>query len=327
MSEKLISSINQFVKSWELEKTPEPLNLSALELKIHLEGDTWAGMVDKPVAKFLLDLDRKITEELAKAGIELPDNIHGMVALDVRAGSFDGRLEFSKEFYNIYVKLKPYVQIAIILALLTSVGVVYSPEIIAALDSSKMEEGRAKERLELVKIMGSIRDSDRELQQPIRGLVGTMSKDDVITLPAKPEKETKKTAIKQFAKGTRSQVQTFYVDHRYIVQDLSTRKPGEWVIGIKYGEVRFRAKLSITDAEIDTLLKSFQEAHARHSEISPDLQVTAEMSAKGVTAAQVIGMGPPRSGSISLGEALKKAGEPSKDAAPDDEDDDSGDFQ
>ena len=134
----------------------------------------------------------------------------------------------------------------------------------------------------------------------------TMAPADVIQMPGSANLVKKEQAKEGLSHDTRSRAKTFYIDHRYIVQELSTKKPGQWSITIKYGDQTFRAKLLLTEAEVSSLLQNFQEAHARGSEIAPDMQVTAEISARGVQAASVIALGSPRATATKLSDALKE---------------------
>lgn len=302
------SAIDDLLKAFAENAESFGMDLGALKLKVRLQGEKWSGLVDKPVAKFLLDLDRKLRDELEKVGIEIPETDHGLVALQVNEGSMEAVLKYSKEFKEMLLKMKPSVQIVLITAILAGFGMFYTPEIISKLNETKMEEARARERLELVRTVGEISKSQRELQTPVRNLVKTMGANDKISLPSVQGAVGKKDVQKHLVKAVaRSAAKTLYVDHRYIVQELSTKKPGEWQIGIFYGGLAFKAKLNITADQIEALLKNFQEAHARNSEIAPDLQVTADFSSAGIRNAQVVGIGAPRPQSVSLSKALEEA--------------------
>lgn len=107
-------------------------------------------------------------------------------------------------------------------------------------------------------------------------------------------------------KATRSEVTSYHIDFPYIVEELSTKKPGEWEIVLALGDTSFRAKMQITEKEISELLAKFHEAHKNGTDIAPDLQVTAEINDKGVRGAFVVGLGEPRERTVKLSDALAK---------------------
>ena len=48
------------------------LDLQDVKLRIYLDGPKWHGVVDKPVADFLIDLEKKLRLEFEKLEIKLP---------------------------------------------------------------------------------------------------------------------------------------------------------------------------------------------------------------------------------------------------------------
>src|SRR5687768_7325773 len=69
------------------------LDLSSLDFRIKLQGSKWKGVVDRPVAQFLLDVDKRVQTELARVGVPLPKSNHGVVALRIEEGSMEAFLE------------------------------------------------------------------------------------------------------------------------------------------------------------------------------------------------------------------------------------------
>lgn len=304
--EALSKSVRDIIADYLADPDNFQLDLSSLDLRIKMKGDRWGGVVDKPVAKFILDLDKRLHEELARVGVELPATKHGVLALRIEEGSLEAFLEYAKGIFAEIRKMKPAVQIMVLVTVLGVFGLVMAPDIIEQLNEAKLEEARGKERVELVKAVAAISENARELQQPMRGLLSNAAKDDEVFLPGSDTPMAVKEVKKTFVKATRSRYYTYQIDFPFVVQDLSFKKPGKWEIGLLFGETAFRAKLLITEEEISELLGKFQEAHKNGSVISPDLQVTAEINDKGVGPASVIGIGAPRSRSITLGEAFAK---------------------
>jgi hypothetical protein len=283
------------------------LDLRDLDLRIKLKGDRWGGVVDRPIAKFLLDLDKRLHSEMERVGLPLPKSDHGVVALRIEEGSMEAFLEYAKGYMQQFNKMNTRSQILLLIALLGALGIWMSPEIIEKLNAPKLATNASEERVELVKAVAALADNQREIQAPMRGLVNSMAPDDKLVLPGSAEEVTKKEVkASVLVKATRSKSYQYYIDFPFVVQELSTRKPGEWEIGLAFGETTFRAKMMVTEDEVSSILAAFQEAHAKGSEISPDLQVTAEINDKGVRAATVIGVGPKRKSAISLGEAVSK---------------------
>jgi len=292
------------------------LNLDELQLQIKLSGPSWHGVIEKPVAKFLIDLDAMLADEFKSQGIVLPETNHGLVALQVKEGSWDALLKYSKDAAAAFSSMTPGQQILVAVTVLAAVGIYKASDIIKALKSVQLkkaeqdaEEIRSKERVELVEAVGKIVVEQARLQAPIRSLVNKMDENDKIELPAQ-EKPLKKSEAKEtLAPRPRSSTSVYYIDHRYRIEELSTKDPENWQIGISYGDVSFRAALELDESEVQKLLKDFQEAHEAGSAIAPDLHVNAKISAKGVTSARVVGIGAPRQKAASLSNALKEAKE------------------
>lgn len=282
------------------------VDLDDLDLKIYMKGKNWGGIVDRPTASFLLQLDKRIERELMAVGVEVPKTHHGILALRIEEGSLDAVFQYSKGILNQWNKMTARSQILVVLTLVASLGIVNFKEIVEALNKPALQEAENRARIELVKAIGDIAKNTQDLQKPVKALVQTMEPADVIQMPGTADLVKKNEAKKSLVQQNRSKSATFYVDHRYIVQELSTKKPGQWMITIAYGSVAFRAKLMLTTEEINSLLRDFQDAHARGSEIAPDMQVTAEITARGVQSASVIALGSPRQNAMRLSEALKK---------------------
>ncbi|TDU64145.1 hypothetical protein EI77_04329 [Prosthecobacter fusiformis] len=295
------AQINNLIDTYLAGEQFEP-DISKLGLRIYIQGDSWAGVVDKPLAKFLLDLDKKLSDELAKLGIELPNTPHGLVALKVDDGSLDAVLQYAKGILQAVTKMKLRDQLFIYLTAATALGFVMGPEIIEKIQAAPIREIEAREKVQLIEAVGKVIEATRDLQQPARGLVNSMKENDRITLPGQTGALTKKEAKDILVKSTRSKPKQYYIDGNYIVEELSTKKPGEWEIGLKWGDQTFRAKMLLSSKEVDDLMDSFQLAHLSGSNIAPDLQVTAMINAKGVYSASVVGLGDRRKGSNTLGE-------------------------
>lgn len=285
-------------------------DIAKLDFRIYITGTSWAGIVDRPLAKFLLDLDKKLTDELLKHGIDLPRTPHGLVALRVEDGSLDAILQYAKGILPAVKKMKTRDQVFIYIVLATSLGFVMGGDLIEKFQGASVRKIEADERVQMIEAVGKVIEAARDLQQPTRSLVNNLNEEDKITLPGQPEPLSKKAAKEVLIKGTRSKPSQFYIDGNYIVQELTTKTPGEWEIGLQWGEETFRAKLMLSAEDITELMDSFQLAHLSGSNIAPDLQVTAMINDKGVQSATVIGMGDRRDKAMTLGEVYAKLAEP-----------------
>ncbi len=284
------------------------IDISKLQLRVYLRGPSWSGIVDRPLAKFLLDLDKKITDELAVHGIELPITQHGFVALKIKEGSMDAVLQYAKGIMQEVRKLKPQQQVFILAVLLTALGLPLASGIIDKLEAPQIARIASSERVALVEAVAKVVEASRtrELQQPIRSLVNQMKTDDEIILPGQATPLKRHEAKDSFTKASRAKPETFYIDSRYIVEGLTTKTPDDWEITLKWGEVTFKAKLMVSSPEITELMESFQLAHASGSNIAPDFQVTASINAKGIQSATVVGLGDQRKNSVTIGDAFGK---------------------
>lgn len=302
---ELTSQIEALFKSYLESPSNFNFDLSALQLRIHIKGSAWAGIVDKPLAKFLIDLDKTLSDKLAEHGIQIPETPHGLVALKVEDGSLDAVLQYSKGIIQEVRKLKPKDQIFLAVVIFGALGIWQAPDIIEKLNEDKIAQIESVERVNLVKAASSAQAMSRDLEAPLRALVNRMNDSDVIQLPGRSDMVPKKEAKKLLVKGHRSKPEQFYIDGCYIVEELSTKEPNEWEIGLVWGGIHFKAKLMLNSSQVEELMSSYHLAHASGSNIAPDFQITAKINAKGVQSATVIGMGDQRKDSKTIGEVLE----------------------
>lgn len=299
------------------EGTPDyVIDISSLNLNVNIKGGNWGGIVDKPVAKFILEFDRAIRNQLRELGYDLPKSKHGVVAFEVKEGSMDAWLQLSKEFVELFKAVPLESQIALLTAILTGLGLVKLPSIVRAFMEARLEEVKGQNSVAAEKARGESTEkllsqveavvaASRELQAPLRSnLVGTMTENDVIQLPSTEEPLTKSQAKRELSKGTRSKVENYYIDHVYIVSSINMKK-SPWEVGLEYGDVSFSAKLILSQKDADKLWSGFQEAHKKDRKIAPDLQVTARINGKQeIKSAEIVGIGKPRSDSRKLSDLL-----------------------
>ena len=280
------------------------IDISGFNIRLNIKGAAWSGAVGKPLAKFILDLDKKIEDEMRKLGVSIPDSEHGIIALEVTHGSSDGWFKYTEGILKTWNKVKTKDKILLLTAILLALGVWKSTDIITAVNAPEIERIKSAEKTEFVKSVTSLADSNRELQQPLRSLLSKLDEKDTVRLPVTGNHVSKENAKETLEKGSRVKPVSQYIDGRYIVLDLKTRKPNEWQITLKFGDVIFPAKLELSHEDVSSLLAQFTAAHEKGSEIAPDLQVTAMVSEKGVKSATVIGLGIPRDKSMRLSQAL-----------------------
>ena len=188
------------------------------------------------------------------------------------------------------------------------------PDIINAINNPKLKKieadakaAESQERVKLVETVSALAQTSRELQQPIRSLINKLDETDTISLPGIQTALPKESAKSVLEKGHRAIPVSYYIDQRFRIQALSTKRPNAWDVTLKVGSVSFVAKLTLSHDDANSLLAEFQEAHARGSEIAPDLQVTARINHKGIQSAEVVGLGDPRPNAIGLSKALASA--------------------
>lgn len=288
------------------------LDIADLNLKIYLQGPKWTGRVDRPVAQFLLDLDKRLNEELENLGVELPESQHGLVALRIESGSLQAFLEYAPQVYEHIQALAGPQKVAIFATVLTSFGLLRtvrshlknSNEDAEVVDT-EVHQARSREIM-----LDRLEASAPQLQQPLKKLIGAMDKGDAIILPGEssPIKKEDAKKVLDIVKPEAPKANSYYIDQHYIIENLETKPDKVWRISLRYGDLSFKAKLLIRQEEISDLLARYREAHAQGRSISADLQVVAEIDSKGVksTTAAVVGVGKPRPKSAKLSEALER---------------------
>ena len=308
-SDPLLKILEKAVSAIQAGDTEFRIDLDKLDLNIHLTGPKWAGIVDRPVAKFLLEFDRKITLELRNLGVDIPKNDHGIVGLEVKEGSMDAWVKPTQEFLNILKSMPLENQILWLAAILVGLGIYKFPTIIAAIKAPQaaveLETARGETQAKLLKGVEEIVAISRDLQAPLRSnLIDKMGSEDKIELPTSEEPMTKIQARQTLVKGSRAKPQSHYIDHVYIIQAINMKK-SPWEVSLAYGEVSFPSKLILSTEDAQSLWGAFQEAHSQNSSIAKPLQVTARINGKKeIIDAEVVRIGTPRESSKKLSEIL-----------------------
>ena len=280
------------------------------KVSIVLKGTQWVGLVDKAVAKFIIDLDNTLQNEFKKHGIDFPIHKNGLVSLKVTDGSTDLKvvLKILKEIKNM-----PNAKIILIgtMALL-AVSAWKTSDIIEASNSKHLNKVQSEVLMAFAEASKTIthEDSEERLKKPLMNLLSSMAKEDKISIlgisdPQKASVVKKKIAQKREKKSAA----TYYVDLPYTVTGLLTEGVrSSWRIVLKFGDASFRAKLELQKEEVAKLLEDYRTAYDNNTQITPDLQVTVEITKEGeIRNASVIGMGKARDKSRTLGEAMKAA--------------------
>lgn len=290
------------------------LDIAKLKIKIHLEGPKWTGRVDRPVAKFLIDLDNQLRKAFSAVGIELPETEHGLIALRIEKGSLSAFIEYAPQILESLSLLAAPQRVVVLSAILTSVGLIRNlrgqlkDEVpVEQADPNGVEAMKANERSLMLSQLKQIDESAGQLQNPLKSLIKTMDEKDRITLPGSPKPQVKDVAKESLTKqvSTKAKTTNYYIDHPYIVENLQTKQTGKWSVTLRFGDVSFNAALNLDRKDIDNLLAEYREAHAHERKIAPHLQVTADISSRSIKAA-VIGIGKPRERSRSLPEVLRE---------------------
>lgn len=288
---------------------------ASIKLELKVQGESWHGVVDKAVAQFLLELDSTLTRKLGELGIDFEPTKHGIVSLKIEEGSLEAFFKYGDKILRQFAKLKPQDKLLVSALLLgifglpgasLIIGKITEPitQQIEATKDIELEKIRSQERARLVERLTEVNSASRELEKPVRGLVAKMESEDLISLPGRDEPLSKEAVKKTFNPVKRHKPKQYYIDHHYTVEELSTKNPNEWSLTLSYGGILFKAKLHLNESDIDQLLEDYQSAHSNGSQITPPLHVTAEINAKGVKSASVVGIGNPRAEARKLSDVL-----------------------
>ena len=98
------------------------LDIQSLKLKLYFKGPKWMGVVDRPVAEFLLDLNKRLEEELTKRGVEIPKFDRGIVAIGVKEGSFDSFLMVVPDAAEYLMQLEPVKKVLAVTTVMVAAG-------------------------------------------------------------------------------------------------------------------------------------------------------------------------------------------------------------
>lgn len=308
------------------------LDLEKVKLRIYLKGPKWLGVVDKPVADFLIKLEKQLSAEIEKLGIKLPKWERGLLSLKVDDGSWEGLLSYSTEAVAYFKTLAAANQTVVAGVVMAAVGALSTirrridettpleAQKIADLNTDLDQQDHQKtveapsvmdiEKAGVMKQLDEIQADSPKLQKPIRDLLGLMKDEDVVILPTETEPVKRAEAIKTLEKSTRAartKKPTYYVDHPYIVEFLDSSVPGKWKVKIRFGTKSFRAGVALAESDLARLFNAYNTSGGKTDVVCP-LQVTSEFDAKGEpSASMVVGWGEPRKSSVKLSEAMSQA--------------------
>lgn len=293
-------------------------------LSIRIRGKKWNGLVDKNVAKFILDAEKQIKDVLDDEGIdyEIPKN--GIIRLEVKNGSTE-LIQQIPEAIKILKTMTPEQIFLVTGAISVIIGAFKMPDIIRAVQARRIRQIEAEENVRLAEMqkeqlenvvdqMARLQTREYALEQPRRSLVNKMDDADSIDCGGK-EGLTKSQVKKKFEKADRSKMENFYIDGTYIIEKLDTPESGDWKVKLKYGDVSFKADLKLDAVQLDKFVESYTTARKENKSVSSKLQVTATINNKGIGKAEVVGIGKKRESAQKLSKALaiaKRSGKKKK---------------
>jgi hypothetical protein len=289
-------------------------SLNGVSLSLRIKGKSWGGVVNKTVARFVLNAEREIQKLCEESGIDLPDSKHGFIQIEIEEGSLLAFLNLDTILENAEkMGMDSGDLILIISSLAVLAGILKASEIIGKCSEAKLakikgenevekEKIRSEERLKIVGLLAPVEKSERNLEAPLRGLVGKMDKGDTIEIDGK-EPLSKAEITKNFTKSVRAKPELYHIDHVYIVENLKTEEGKPWEVKIRYGDRSFPAILKLDILQQEEFVAGYGKA-GKSGKVAADLHVTAKVSRKGVSKAEVVGLGKPRETAIKLSKAL-----------------------
>lgn len=286
-----------------------------IKLDFKVKGKAWHGVVDKAVAQFLLDLDLVVTRKFEEFGINLEPTKHGVISLRIEEGSLEVFFQYGEKILKQIRQMSTKDKLLASAILLTIFGFPAASDIVEKITAPiaesieaerdiEMEKIRSEERERMIDRLARVTESALELQKPVRGLVAKMESGDTIILPGRVDEMDRHEAKKTLDKYKRQKPKTYYIDQVYIIEELLTKNSEKWYLSLRYGDVSFRAEIQLSEEELQKLLEGYESAHKINDPITAGLHVTAEINAKGVKTALVVGVGSPRVDNKGLSAAL-----------------------
>jgi hypothetical protein len=291
---------------------PQDVRLSdQFNFHVRLHGNSWTGDVDFRLAGFVVELQKKINYLCSLAydqRITLSD-------VPLRFSDFLVKVEVGSGSLEAYAKIKDILQaclsnmeskhilvlgVMLIAAVLVSSGVdryfVYKERELAA--NGQQEQARMVGSF-ILENTALIAD----MQRPKRALVNRMEEGDRIEFP---EFNTSYSAeeARQVFKISRERVDSerAYIDDSFTVTAINFKTD---VVELTSGNISFRATLeNLNQNDIRILHDRIREARAEHRLPIVDLQVTAAVKRREITAAVVFGVGPRRQGAVALADVV-----------------------
>lgn len=315
--EEIEQQINVAVAAFLQGSAETDFDPASIKLDFKVKGKTWHGVVDKAVAQFLLDLDLVVTRKFEELGISLEPTNHGVISLRIEEGSLEVFFQYGEKILKQIRQMSTKDKLLASAILLTIFGFPAASDIVEKITAPilerietendvELERIRSEERERMIDRLFSVTVAALELQKPVRGLVAKMEPGDTILLPGRADEMDRGQARKTLDTYKRFKPKTYYIDQIYIIEELLTKNSEKWFLSLRYGEVSFRAEIKLNEKELQKLLEGYENAHKINDPITAGLHVTAEINAKGVKSALVVGVGSPRVDNKGLSAALSE---------------------
>lgn len=294
------------------------------KLSFRVVGESWNGMVNKTVAKFVINAEERIKDLCVKEGIDYPKTKHGLIQIEVKEGSLLAFVKIEKILEAAAKNgMTPEQLITLVMAVAVITGLFTASKIIEKLNEVRSikakgeievekekaevekEKIRADERLKMVEILRPVANSERALETPLRGIIEKMEPADRISIGG-GEKLTKVEAKRSLSKATRAKPEFHQIDHVYFIENFKTEEGRGWSVKLKYGDVAFVATWGLDHEDEDKFLANYSSSKDR-SKVNLALHVNAKILRGKVSEAELVGLGNPREDAVKLGVTLKKS--------------------
>lgn len=289
----------------------------SLNYTVKIIGDTWNGTIDYRIAKYILEIQKKIDNLYDELEIQIDKDHRVLVTFTINEGCTEAVVEIAKTLKEIFTNMesshKLYLATVLSLSIVGSFTVwqfkEYKSEQIQLkhdVEKTKLiSEKEIRQQQQLVDIVESISDKIPNYATPNKVLASNLKEGDEIQLSTQPSKFTKDEFKKQYPGKSKFKPESVYIDGKYLITAIIL-EAGKITIDSQ-GE-KYDCLSSLSEDESNELFSQVKAAHAAKKGFELDLKITAKYY-KGKNEIRdliIYEIGPPRNGAKTIESLTKK---------------------
>lgn len=279
-------------------------------ITIKLQGDSWDGLVDVRVARFVVEVQKAVDRFRRECGIEGAER--PLVKVKVKDGSTDIEAELIQTLQNLVTNMSPNQTFIVALSIVAGLFGYWSVKsLFEMLDKRHQralekqgEDAAAQAKAKEIEVFNetikfAITKIDPE--RPARTLISSMNERDQIQLPGAAESMNREQVKTIYPRKPRTNPIQLLIDDNYHVTALGLENPVKFTLS--RGDTSFKADLGNKVSEDDKVafLTKTKSAFDTGTQVRVALHIDAMVGDRGIHSATIVAIGhPPREGAVDV---------------------------